>query len=103
MAIRPTASWLGAARNFGRKIEDLFALNRTAQEALQLVEERLRSIEDRLLVMEGEQSRLMTEARSAASYTATAVAASALFEAATRIAGTGRKRRIKAPSSAKGG
>ena len=76
---------IGSLWAFGRKLEDLFALHRTVAEALQLLDERLRGVEDRLLRLETEQGQVVSEARSAATAASTMVAGSIISEAVTRL------------------
>jgi hypothetical protein len=49
------------------------------------VDERLEALEDRFLRLDGEQARLITEARSAATAASTVVAGGIISDAVTRI------------------
>lgn len=58
---------VGRLWTLARQVEDLFTFQRRADEALQLAEQRLRALEDRLLQLEREQGQIIIEARIAAS------------------------------------
>lgn len=72
---------VGRVWTLARKVEDLLDLQRQVREALGLVDQRLRALEDRMTRLESDQRRTFTEARSAA----TVMAAGVLTEAVTRI------------------
>ena len=57
----PAALW-----SLGRKVEELLALQRTTREALEVVNSRLRALENRMVYLEANQDKLVGEARSAA-------------------------------------
>jgi hypothetical protein len=71
----------GGLWRFGRKVEDLFALHKKVEDSLELIEGRLRALEDRMLKLETEQGRIFTEARNAA----TVMASGVISDAVTRI------------------
>jgi hypothetical protein len=64
-----------------RKLEQLFSLHNKVEASLQIVDERLRALEDRMLRLEVEQGRVFTEARNAA----TVMASNVISDAVTRI------------------
>ena len=68
-----------------RKVEDLFALHKKVEEALELIEARLRALEDRTLRLESDQTQIVTEARSASTTAATMIASSIVSDTVTRI------------------
>jgi hypothetical protein len=71
--------------SIGRKFETLFADQRKAAEALNSLDGRLRTLEDRVTRMEAAQSQLITEARAAAVAATTAVAGGVISEIVTRV------------------
>ncbi len=75
---------LGAVGNLwaiARKIDDLLSLHKKVEESLQVIDERLRALEDRMLKLEAGQAQVFTEARNAA----TVMASGVISEAVTRI------------------
>jgi hypothetical protein len=68
----------------GRKVEDLLALQKT-REALDIVDTRLRALEDRMTHLEANQAQLIVEARAAASAASTAVAGGVISDVVTRL------------------
>ncbi len=76
----PAALW-----SLGRKVEELLALQRTTREALEVVNSRLRALEDRMVYLEANQDKLVGEARSAASAASTAVAGAVISDVVTRL------------------
>ena len=56
-----------------RKVEDLLGLHREVREALSLVDQRLRALEDRMTRLEARQEQIFTEARNTAAVMAGAV------------------------------
>ena len=66
---------------FARKVEDLFSLHQEVKASLQVIEERLRGLEDRVLALESGQGQMLTEARNAAVFMASGV----ITEAVTRL------------------
>lgn len=76
----PRALW-----SLGRKVEDLLALQTKTREALELVDKRLRSLEDRMTQLEARENQVVTEARSAASTASTAVTAAVISDIVTRL------------------
>ena len=71
--------------SLGRKVEELLALQRTTREALEVVNSRLRALEDRMVYLEANQDKLVGEARSAASAASTAVAGAVISDVVTRL------------------
>lgn len=71
--------------SLGRKVEDLLALQTKTREALEVIDKRLRSLEDRMTQLEARESQLVTEARSAASTASTAVTAAVISDIVTRL------------------
>lgn len=71
----------GGIWRVARKVDELFTLQNKVEASLQVVDERLRALEDRMLKLEAEQGRVFTEARNAA----TVMASGVLSEAVTRI------------------
>ena len=70
---------------FGRKVEDLLAVQIKTERALEAVDSRLRTLEDRMTALEANQTHIVVEARSAASAAATTVAGAVLSDVVTRI------------------
>ena len=48
--------------SLGRRVEELLALQRTTREALEVVNSRLRALEDRMVYLEANQDKLVGEA-----------------------------------------
>jgi hypothetical protein len=69
----------------GRKVEDLLALQTKTREALEAVDNRLSTLENRMTHLEANQGQLVVEARSAAGAAATMVAGAVLSEVVTRV------------------
>jgi hypothetical protein len=72
---------IGRLWTLARKLEQLFSLHNKVEVSLQIVDDRLRALEDRMLKLETEQGRVFTEARNAA----TVMASSVISDAVTRI------------------
>lgn len=72
---------IGRAWTLARKVEDLLGLQREVSEGLDLVDQRLRALEDRMTRLESRQEQIFTEARSAATVMASAI----VSETVTRI------------------
>src|SRR5271165_800669 len=70
---------------FARKVEDLLGLQTEVRQALQIIDQRLKALEDRMIRLEADQSQIITEARSAATAAATQIAGTVLSDAVTRI------------------
>ena len=81
MAIGP----LGRLWLLARKIEELFTLHGKVEDALLVIDQRLKMLEDRMLRLEGDQTQIVTEARSAATAASTTVAGAVISDAVTRI------------------
>jgi hypothetical protein len=64
------------AWTLARKLEDLLGLQTEVRQSFELMDQRLRTLEDRLLHLETEQTQIITEARSAATVASTMVAGS---------------------------
>lgn len=75
----------GRLWSLGRKVEELLALQRTTREALEAVETRLRTVEDRLLVLESGQQQLVVEARAAAGAASTAITGAVISDIVSRV------------------
>ena len=76
---------LGRLWSLARKVEDLFKLQTDVRAALDIINERLRSIENRITKLEAEQTQIISEARSAAAAASTVLAANVISETVTRI------------------
>jgi uncharacterized protein (UPF0335 family) len=76
---------LGALWRFARKVEDLFALQNANQASLEAVAQQLHDLDTRMTRLESEQARLITEARSAATTSASTVAAAVISDTVTRL------------------
>jgi phage shock protein A len=78
-------------RNFARlwsvarRIEDLFLLEEQVKDIVAEINDRLRHLEGRIVQIEADAPRLMTEARSAASAAATLISGAALNDVVTRL------------------
>lgn len=83
----PSSVWDAGSRllTLVRRVDQLFALQIKVNASVDLIEQRLRAIEDRLLRIEAEGPQLVTEARSAASAAATAMSGAALNDVVTRL------------------
>ena len=68
-----------------REVEDLFKLQTDTASALDALDVRLRSIEDRMTRLEAGQGQLVTEAKAAAGAAATMVAGAVVSDVVTRI------------------
>lgn len=75
----------GALWRLARKAEDLFKLQTTVEASLKVIEEWLRTLEDRMLQLESDQRHIINEARNAATLAASTIASAIASEAATRI------------------
>jgi hypothetical protein len=76
---------VGRLWTLARKIEDLLALHGKVAASLQIIDQRLKALEDRLLRLETEQGQIVTEARSAATAASTAIAGAIISDTVTRI------------------
>ncbi|MBV8739287.1 MAG: hypothetical protein JO007_18965 [Alphaproteobacteria bacterium] len=76
----PAALW-----SLGRKVEELLALQRTTREALEIVNSRLRALEDRTIYLEANQDKLVGQAQLAASAASTTVAGAVISDVVTRL------------------
>ena len=92
-----------------RRVEELLALQSKMTASLDIIEQRLCAVEDRLLRIEAEGPHLMNEARGAAGAAATAMSSAALNDVVTRLtrvevklegldAGSPTRRRIAGPN-----
>ena len=77
--------WGGRLLTLVRQVDRLFELQGKVDASLEIIEERLRAIEDRLLRMEAEGPHVVTEARAAAGVAATAMSGAALNDVVTRL------------------
>lgn len=84
MAI-PVWSSVSAAWKIARKLEGLLELQTKTTIALDAIEARLRSLEDRMTHLEAGQGQLVTEARGAAGAAATMLAGSVISDVVTRV------------------
>ncbi len=75
----------GQIWTFARNIEDLLALQRKTEAALELINGRLHQLENRMTHLEADQPRIITEAKSAAATAANVFASGALMELTTRL------------------
>lgn len=66
---------------FARRVEDLFSLHQEVKASLEVLDDRLRALEDRVLKLEGGHGQMLTEARNAAVVMASGV----ITEAVTRL------------------
>lgn len=85
MAIGPFLDYGGRLLTIVRRVDRLFESQDKVKDAIGLVDQRLRAIEDRLLTLESREDRLITEARSAASAAATAMSSAAPNDLVTRL------------------
>jgi hypothetical protein len=76
---------LGVLWRAARKVEELFTLHSKVEGSLQVIDERLKALEDRMLRLESDQTQIVIEARSAATATAAAVAGAVIADAVTRV------------------
>jgi len=75
----------GRLWSLGRKVEDLLALQSKTREALEVIDRRLRALEDRLLHLEANQRQVVVEASAAASAASTAVTSAVISDVVTRV------------------
>jgi hypothetical protein len=75
----------GRLWSLGRKVEDLLDLQKKTREALDIVDTRLRALEDRMTHLEANQAQLIVEARAAASAASTAVTGGVISDVVTRL------------------
>ena len=68
-----------------RKVEELLELQSKTRAALEKLDARLRTLEDRMTHLEAGQGQLITEARAAAGIAATGLAGSVIAEVVTRV------------------
>ncbi len=68
-----------------RKVEELVELQTKTRTALEKIDARLRSVEDRLLRLEEQQGQLIVEAKAAAGVAATGLAGSVISDVVTRV------------------
>jgi two-component sensor histidine kinase len=68
-----------------REVEDLFKLQAQTANALDAVNARLRSLENRLTRLEAAQQLLVAEAKAAAGAAATTIAGAVLSDVVTRV------------------
>jgi hypothetical protein len=69
----------------GRRLEDLLKLQDKTRTALQDIEVRLRTMEDRITRLEVGQGQLITEAKAAAGVAATGLASAVVTDIVTRV------------------
>jgi len=82
------SSFLDAGARFltlVRRVDQLFTLQTKVEESLDLIEQRLRAVEDRLLRIEAEAPQLIDAARAASSVAATSISSAALNDVVTRL------------------
>lgn len=85
MAIGPLMDYGGRLLTLVRRVDRLFESQDKTKDAILLIEQRLRVIEDRLLTLASKEDQLITEARSAASAAATMMYSAALNDLVTRL------------------
>ena len=68
-----------------RTIEELLELQSNTRVALELIDVRLRNLEDRMTHLEVGQGQLITEAKAAAGAAATGLASSVISDVVTRV------------------
>jgi uncharacterized protein involved in exopolysaccharide biosynthesis len=73
------------AWSLARRVEELFAFQTQTREGLQLIDERLKALENRLLKLETEQHQVITAAGAAATAAASTVAGNILSDTVTRL------------------
>jgi hypothetical protein len=76
---------IGRAWKLARQLEDLLGLQTEVRQALQVVNQRLGTLEERMLRLESGQTQLIIEARSAATVAASTIAGAVISDAVTRI------------------
>jgi hypothetical protein len=69
----------------GRKVDEVVQLHVKTGAALAEIDDRLRSLEDRMTSFEANQGEVITEAKAAAGATATRLAGSVISDVVTRI------------------
>jgi hypothetical protein len=81
------AIWDVPARlwTIARKLEEILALQTKTREALEAIEGRLRTLEDRMTHLEADQGQLVTAAKAAASAAAVGLAGSVISDIVTRV------------------
>ena len=68
-----------------RRVEDLLKLQTDIRGTLEIVDQRLKALEDRMLRLEAAQTQIITEARSAATAASTVVAGAVMSDTVTRL------------------
>lgn len=81
----PVWSAVNSAWKLARKVEELLELQTKTTTALQAIDVRLRTLEDRMTHLEAGQGQLVTEARGAAGAAATALAGAVISDVVTRV------------------
>jgi hypothetical protein len=76
---------IGRVWTLARKVEGLLGLQKEVRQALQIIDERLKALEDRMLRLEADERQIVTEARSAATAASTVVASAVISDTVTRI------------------
>jgi hypothetical protein len=76
---------VGQVWTIARKVEDLFALQTKTRLALDMIDDRLKALEDRMTYLEAGQGQLVTEARAAAGAAATGLAGQVISDVVTRV------------------
>jgi phage shock protein A len=76
---------IGSLWSLARRVEDLFQLQTKVRDSLEIIDARLRAIEDRVIRLEAEQRQIIIEARSAASAASTMIVGNVISDAVTRI------------------
>jgi hypothetical protein len=78
-------SAIRGAWSLARRVEELFEFQTKAREGFQLIDERLKALEGRILRLEAEQGNVVPAAGAAATAAAATVAGSVISDAVTRI------------------
>jgi len=70
---------------FARDTQDLYHLHVTMKETVSALDDRLRTVENRIIRMEAEQGQVVSEAKSAATGAAALIASAVVSDAVTRV------------------
>jgi phage shock protein A len=85
MTAGEAAGFFGRLWKLARTVEDLLQLQTQTREALEVIDERLRALENRMTRLEANQEQLVVQAQAAAGAAATALAGAVISDTVTRL------------------
>lgn len=92
---------VGRLWKLARRVEELFELQAKVRESFEVIDDRLKNLENRMIQMEAERRELVTEAKSAATAAATTIAGGILSDVVTRITRLEERAGRQSPSEVK--